>query len=52
MLCLTDVQGHPLAVALPRRVGEHGCAIASTLGADDDDLRVTMKQVWGPLAAL
>ncbi|QGZ42776.1 hypothetical protein IP92_04644 [Pseudoduganella flava] len=47
VLCLRDAAGRALPVALPRRA-----PIACALGDDDCDVRVSMKQVWGPLASL
>ncbi|WP_338761283.1 metal-dependent phosphohydrolase [Massilia sp. METH4] len=52
VLCLRDAAGRACSVPLPRRVGEGGCAIVAALGEEDGELRVSMKQVWGPLASL
>ena len=52
VLCLRDGAARTYTVPLPRRVGEDGCAIAAALGEDDHEVRLAMKQVWGPLASL
>ncbi|WBR99837.1 metal-dependent phosphohydrolase [Pseudoduganella sp. SL102] len=52
VFCLRDAAGRTLTVPLPRRVGEDGCAIAAALDDEDSEIRVPMKQVWGPLGSL
>lgn len=54
--CLRDAHGRALPVPQPRHVGrddgESGCTIAAAIAEDEAELRVPMKQVWGPLASL
>ncbi|UGQ48382.1 HD-GYP domain-containing protein [Massilia endophytica] len=50
--CLRDPAGNKVEVAMQRLSGQPGCAIHCALSEDDADLRFSMKQVWGALAAL
>jgi hypothetical protein len=51
VFCLLDDAGRLFATPQPRRVGE-GCAIERCLGEEESDVRVSMRQIWGPLASL